>query len=488
MMYSKKVFQHFRNPKNLGEIKKPDGFAEVGNPVCGDRMRLFINVGKKEGREYIQDIKFQTLGCLPADEEVVLSTGGWRKIADLSLKSKLINSKGEKTNVIKTYKREYTGQLLKIIPFVSPFNSFSVTPEHPILCIKRSWLNKTRLSYSKSNWLSIKDEEELLFTPPDYVKAKKLQGGDFLVFPVNRKVVDNELFSKKMMRLLGYYLSEGYITAEGVINFAFNKNERRLIEEVKLLVFEVMGKRGSERTRGSVTELRFCSKKWADFLCSVARKGAREKTLSLSILLLPFEKQWEMVKTYILGDGDTYRRRPKNSKTYRITTVSKNLAIQIQEILVRGGIFASITNFLRTGCVINGRKIKDGMRHLISFKLKKRHKFVHKHEKYFLIPIRRIEIKNFSGLVYNCQVGPGPNSYLVRGFAVHNCGAAIATSSVLTEMVKGKTLEEAEKVKSQDVVKALGGLPSFKLHCSLLIVKALKKAIGDYKRKTLLRS
>ena len=57
--YSKKVLEHIRHPKNMGEIKNPDGVATVGNPVCGDIMRLFIKV--KEGK--ISDIKFQTLGC-----------------------------------------------------------------------------------------------------------------------------------------------------------------------------------------------------------------------------------------------------------------------------------------------------------------------------------------------------------------------------------------------------------------------------------------
>ncbi|HUS52210.1 MAG TPA: Fe-S cluster assembly scaffold protein NifU [Candidatus Bathyarchaeia archaeon] len=57
--YSKKVMNHFRNPRNLGEMKNPDGMAQVGNPVCGDVMRLFIKVKDKK----ISDIKFQTLGC-----------------------------------------------------------------------------------------------------------------------------------------------------------------------------------------------------------------------------------------------------------------------------------------------------------------------------------------------------------------------------------------------------------------------------------------
>jgi len=61
--YSKKVMDHIRHPRNLGEIKNPDGMATVGNPVCGDIMRLFLKIEKRDGREYIKDAKFQTLGC-----------------------------------------------------------------------------------------------------------------------------------------------------------------------------------------------------------------------------------------------------------------------------------------------------------------------------------------------------------------------------------------------------------------------------------------
>ncbi|TKJ46764.1 hypothetical protein CEE34_07260 [Candidatus Aerophobetes bacterium Ae_b3a] len=76
-----------------------------------------------------------------------------------------------------------------------------------------------------------------------------------------------------------------------------------------------------------------------------------------------------------------------------------------------------------------------------------------------------------------------PNSYLVKGFAVHNCGAAIATSSMITEMVKGKTIEEALKISNKAVVEALDGLPPVKMHCSVLAKDALKSAIDDYLAK-----
>ncbi|RJR25806.1 Fe-S cluster assembly scaffold protein NifU [Candidatus Microgenomates bacterium] len=62
-LYSEKVLDHFQNPRNLGEIKNPDGVGTVGNRVCGDIMRLFIKVEEKNGEEIIKDVKFQTLGC-----------------------------------------------------------------------------------------------------------------------------------------------------------------------------------------------------------------------------------------------------------------------------------------------------------------------------------------------------------------------------------------------------------------------------------------
>jgi nitrogen fixation NifU-like protein len=64
LKYSKKVLEHFTRPHNQGSIKNADGVAMVGNPKCGDIMRLYIKVGKdKKGQEIIKDTKFETLGC-----------------------------------------------------------------------------------------------------------------------------------------------------------------------------------------------------------------------------------------------------------------------------------------------------------------------------------------------------------------------------------------------------------------------------------------
>lgn len=68
-------------------------------------------------------------------------------------------------------------------------------------------------------------------------------------------------------------------------------------------------------------------------------------------------------------------------------------------------------------------------------------------------------------------------------FKTFGCAAAIATSSTATEMIKGMTVEEALKVTNKKVVETLGGLPSQKLHCSVLAEEAIKKAIEDYQSK-----
>lgn len=68
-------------------------------------------------------------------------------------------------------------------------------------------------------------------------------------------------------------------------------------------------------------------------------------------------------------------------------------------------------------------------------------------------------------------------------FETFGCAAAIATSSVVTELAKGKTLKEAEKITNKEVVEFLGGLPPIKKHCSLLAEEGLKAAIDDYRKK-----
>lgn len=68
-------------------------------------------------------------------------------------------------------------------------------------------------------------------------------------------------------------------------------------------------------------------------------------------------------------------------------------------------------------------------------------------------------------------------------FKTFGCGAAVATSSIATEMIKGKPIEEALKLTNKAVVEALDGLPAVKIHCSVLAEQAIKSALSDYYRR-----
>lgn len=104
------------------------------------------------------------------------------------------------------------------------------------------------------------------------------------------------------------------------------------------------------------------------------------------------------------------------------------------------------------------------------------------------------EIENASGVgtVGNAKCGDIMRMYLdiqdnvIRDakFKTFGCGAAIATSSMATELVKGKTVEEALKVTNKAVMEALDGLPPVKIHCSLLAEEAIHAALWNYAEKT----
>ena len=112
---------------------------------------------------------------------------------------------------------------------------------------------------------------------------------------------------------------------------------------------------------------------------------------------------------------------------------------------------------------------------------------------HFMNPRNMGEMEDASGVgtVGNAKCGDIMRIYIkVEGdgitdvkFKTFGCGAAIATSSKATELVKGKTLDEALQITNKMVMEALGGLPPVKVHCSVLAEEALHAAIQDYKDK-----
>ena len=113
--------------------------------------------------------------------------------------------------------------------------------------------------------------------------------------------------------------------------------------------------------------------------------------------------------------------------------------------------------------------------------------------KEFLHPKNTGEIKNPDGVgeegnpacgdIMHMEIKVKNNKLSDIKFKTFGCAAAIASTSILTQIAKGKSLEEAEKITLKDIEKELKGLPKIKLHCSGMATKALRKAIDNYKSK-----
>lgn len=241
---------------------------------------------------------------------------------------------------------------------------------------------------------------------------------------------------------------------------------------------------------------------------------------------LPSEKQKYLI--YGLWRGDGYINVDRVYPRGGYSTISEELCHQLKLLLLRQKIVPSIYS--------EEEKEKKGVFHRKAYRLhigqsssfknlceilkaKYNPKTLSRERvwvdtDYVYLPIRKIVRKNYCGEVYNLEIEE-KHSFCTDAFSLHNCGdvmwiyikvgknekgeeiiedikfetfgcaAAIATSSVVTELAKGKTLKEAEKISNKDVVEFLGGLPPIKKHCSLLAEEGLKAAIDDYYKKKL---
>lgn len=498
-MYSEKVMKEFKNPKNLGKIDNPDAVSEVGNPVC------------------------------LTPETKIDTTKGLTEIKEIEKNDFVLNHKGKYSNVSKKFQREYKGKIVKI---KSKLGINFVTPEHQIFAIK----------IPKNYRFFLHKNKKKLF--PDWFHAEELEKGDIITYPILKEIKDKKYISFKQerkkwdfrsqkipnkinvnndfLKFAGYYLSEGNIkekVGKTYLGLTFGSKEDFLAEDSIKIVKKSFGikakKKKREKRNTIVVEV---NNVWLTRLfLKLFNKGAKNKKIPFEFMILPPKKQKSLIYGLWMGDGYFNTERPRAG----YSTISYELCHQIKTLLLRQRIVPSIyTEKEKTVKGVNHQKsyrIHIGERKSLKI-LAKILRIPFKPKKttitdswfksnYLCVPITAVNKVDYKGKVYNLEI-KSKHSFTTESLSVHNCGdmlkvylkikdnkiedikvetfgcvSAIATSSKATEMVKGKTIEEALKLTEKQVADALDGLPPIKMHCSVLAVQAIKKAIEDYKNK-----
>jgi Fe-S cluster assembly protein SufB len=369
-------------------------------------------------------------GCLPPWEEV--SCGDeLRGIRDVALHDTVLNAEGRETKVAKIMRRRFRGELVEVEPR-SPGNRFHLTTEHPVLAIRWERVRGSRRGAGR--WADL-DPRRLRSAEPEYVPAGELAPGDLLVFPINKVEREDASLSDDFLRLLGYYLAEGCATVFNgcrAVEFSLGDHEPDVIEEVARLVERVTGRapsRTHDRKRHGVYLVVYSDDLWQR-LVEHGGKYAAGKRFSKEVMELPAARQRLAIDAYYRGDGS--ESRDGRLTRVRAATVSRQLAFQLQELLARQGIFAYMN--VREAFVErmkDGRVVRHKKRYVLFYARGTRSRRAIRRDGSFLVPVRAIRRQRHEGYVYNVETTTDPRSYLVKGFAVHNCTAPMRDENQL---------------------------------------------------------
>ncbi len=498
-MYNPKVMDHFSNPRNVGEIPDADGIGKVGNPVC------------------------------LAKGTMVQLNNHLMQIEKVRLSDRVLTHEGVYSHISRISNRPYKGKLLRLS---NRLGDTEMTPDHMVLAIK---VPKRRKFHGTNADMTL---------APQWYHAEELEERDIVLYPILKDVRDQRAFTlkfenrkndaksltlpkevpidKDFLRLVGYYLAEGSV-AKAHIRFSFHINEQEYYEDVVRIVKEKFGLDAVVVLKPEL-HTAVVNVNSANLACIFEREFGKEtfsKRIPDFMLFLPPEKQSSIVEGLWKCNG--FIRTYGKKRRAVFTTLSPQFAGQMKMILLRLGIIHSLyaeNEKTKDGTHPRSYSIQvndeDSLRILcgimgIEYESEGKSKKEEKHswiENGFLyIPIIAIEKRDYEGDVLNFEVD-GAHSYATDALCVHNCGdlmwiyikvkddvitdvkfktfgcgAAIATSSMVTELAKGKTIQQGLEITRKDVADELGGLPPIKMHCSNLAADALHLAIADYLKK-----
>ncbi|MCK5624848.1 iron-sulfur cluster assembly scaffold protein [Candidatus Pacearchaeota archaeon] len=433
--------------------------------------------------------------------------------------------------ILGKFSREYKGEIIRL---KNALGNIFLTPEHLVFAMRIPKGDKFKRNKGKKQLI------------PSWYHAEYLKKGDIILYPFSRKeknikyltidipkpkydfrsknIPSKISLNMDLLRLFGYFLSEGNIQdkpSKTYISFALHIKEKEIVEDIRKIVKRLFDLeiKSKERIKENGVVVYIYHAQLARWFKKLFGNGTQNKYLPEFIMQLPISKQKALIKGLWKGDGCINVNRIGPRAGY--VTISYRLSQQIKILLLRQKIISSF--YIEKEKKSKWANHKEAYRIHVGQRdsLKKLCKILNlKHcsksyesisswinNNFLYTPITKIERKNYKGKVYNLEVEK-THSFISESFCLHNCGdvmwvyikvkndkitkikfktfgcaAAIATSSMVTQLAKGKTTKDAKKIKIKDVASSLKGLPPLKMHCSELATDALKLAIKDYEKK-----
>lgn len=372
-------------------------------------------------------------GCLPGGEQVS-TEAGWVNIERIKPGDRVYDHQGNLQKVSAVMTHEHHGEMVTVRP-VSRYNSFRLTPEHPVLTIKRADVLVKRAP--RNGWLGEVNSAKLLTTEPRWIPAGELEKGDFVLVP-KLEHTGASVLSDDEVELLGYFLAEGSTTynkanRQHTIAFSLGLHETAFAERIRTLISTVMKRpaylvKQPDRNRLAVVCYSQTYSEWFIHHCG---KGACTKQLSPEIMDLPLHQIKLFLDSYQAGDGNVSVRG--NSRMIRFCTGSETVARQVQTLLNKLSLHAVIQ--VRPGGKSrfsnqSDRFINRQPLYHVIYTDEKKWDMVRETDTHFLVPIREVSREPYDDFVFNIDVDKS-HSYLARGVAVHNCSAPTYSSDSL---------------------------------------------------------
>ena len=463
MAYSAQVIDHYENPRNVGSFEKDDptvGTGMVGAPACGDVMKLQI----KGVDGIIVDAKFKTYGCLTSNAPVNTPTC-IKKIKDLTAGDLVLAWNGNQIvnqKIKDIIKHSVDVSDLLVVSFQRETSRKNINPgTFSLICTKEHIFWNANNNPVEAQQLQVGQElyeitehELRILTNNRYRTEIKQKNSarmkkwnkefDHSVLPQNQPgYVCKDLEAKKQRSssaAIKNWQDPSYIEKwqHGMAQRDWSKPtsiEKKyidLFEENNVAARWSAGKIWIQTTSGPASP---------DFIVPGKKKCIEVYTKKMPKFMQDRSEESDYVQ----------------KRSQQLATAGyDSLFLSVEEI---DQALPKVQNFIHNGMkIINISPI------------------THRNQ------LRGCERDGKNVVVYDLKLEDGAHVFFTNRVGSHNCGSAIASSSLITEWVKGKTLDEAGSIKNSDIAQELA-LPPVKIHCSILAEDAIKAAIADYRTK-----